>query len=101
MQLVLQQIDFESLIMNNKGFAPVLILLGVGALVVVLAIISLSGKVNFSLSPVPSPTSPAPVQSVNYTPKQLEILKDKDRIMKNLDLNEQQFAILLEASENN
>lgn len=86
--------------MREKGFAPVLILLGVGALIVVLAILSLSGKINFSFSPAASPSPSAAVKTVQYTPNQQKILKQKDQIMKNLDLNEQQFTILLEASEN-
>lgn len=92
-------LDFKN--MKQKGFAPVLILLGVGALITVLAVISLSGKINFSFRSAPSPSPSAQVQSKNYTAKQLGILKDKDKIMENLDLNEQQFEILLEASENN
>jgi hypothetical protein len=76
-----------------------LAVIGIVTVVIIGAVVLTTPQIRQTILPTPSPS---PVASVapngNYSDKQLLYLRNKATIMKNLDLNEEQFNLLVESA---
>ncbi len=87
--------------LNQKGVG-LLAVIGIVTVVIIGAVVLTTPQIRQSIFPTPQPTpmtSDEPMQQ--YSEKQLLYLRNKEAIMKSLNLNEEQFKLLVESANKN
>jgi hypothetical protein len=87
--------------LNQRGVG-LLAVIGIVAVVIIGAVVLTTPQIRQTVFPTPKPTplpSTSPVEK--YSEKQQLYLRNKATIMRNLNLNEDQFNLLLESADKN
>lgn len=86
---------------NQQGVG-LLAVIGIVAVVIVGAVVLTTPQIRQTIFPTPKPTPVASASPMEqYSDKQLLYLRNKATIMKNLNLTEEQFNLLLESADKN
>jgi hypothetical protein len=83
--------------MNNRGFSQIALFIGIGVFLLLVALSSYTQLIKTSIKnafnkPTPTPIpSTTPYYSTGLTANQQMLLRNKEKIMSDLDLTEEQF----------